>query len=182
MRKIMNIPIVGMRVLKTALAVFLCLVIANYMHAQQSTYAAIVAIVCMQKDWGNSIRAAIKRVVATLFGVAFGLFTFKSIEYMGLYNTIYARHAYTAIMMLLLVNALLILEKHDVTSVACIVFISVATINDQEIDAGFFAMIRMLDTFVGIGVSLIINITITDALTKKIEESYYKFIEKGLYK
>ena len=182
MRKIMNVPIAGMRVIKTALAVFLCLVIADYMHAQQSTYAAIVAIVCMQKDWGNSINESIKRIVATLFGVAFGFFTFKSIVWLGLYDSMYLRHAYTALMMIILVNVLLILEKHNVTSVACIVFISVSTIHDSNIVAGQFALTRMLDTFVGIGVSLIVNMTLTDSLIKWFENLYDQFTQGGLYK
>ncbi len=177
MRKIMNIPIAGMRVIKTALAVFLCLVIADFMNSPQYTYAAIVAIVCMQKDWDNSIDAAVKRIIATIFGIVFGYFTYKSIGWLNIQEYIYIRYGYTAVMMIFLVNILIILEKHDVTSVACIVFIGVATIHEAEMDAGHFAIVRMLDTFVGIGVSLIVNVTVTESIVRKV-----KGIHGKLYK
>lgn len=182
MRKVMNIPIAGMRVIKTALAVFFCLVISNYMNSQQYTYSAVVAIVCMQKDWGNSVNESGKRIVATLFGVGFGFFTFKSIEWMGIYDAVYLRYAYTALMMVLLINILLIIEKHNVTAVASIVFISVAAIRDPQIDAGVFALVRMIETFVGIGVSLIVNITITDEMTHRLESFYKKTKDRVLSK
>ena len=183
MRKVMNIPIAGMRVIKTALAVFLCLIISDFTNSQQFTYAAIVAIVCMQKDWGNSINESMKRIVATLFGVAFGYFTVISAGWMGILNAGVIRYAYSAFMMVLLINTLLIIEKHNVTAVASIVFISVASINDPHINPGHFALVRMVDTFVGIGVSLIVNITITDTeeLKRKLN-NFYQNKRKKVFK
>lgn len=163
MRMFHNIPIAGMRVIKTALAVFLCLSISHFTNSQQFVYASIVAIVCMQKDWENSMTAAGNRIVATLFGVAFGYFTYVSSGWLGILNMTTIRYAYIAVMLVLLVNTLLIIEKHNVTSVASIVFVSVASIQSEGHSAGQFALVRMIDTFVGIGVALLVNITITDS-------------------
>ena len=49
MKKFMNIPIPGMRIIKTALAVFLCFVIVALTGEQYSGYSAVVAIVCMNE-------------------------------------------------------------------------------------------------------------------------------------
>ena len=75
------------------------------------------------------------------------------------------------------------MEKHDVTSVASIVFISVASIKDPGIQAGHFALVRMVDTFVGIGVSLIVNITIADTEElKQMLNTFYENLKINMHK
>lgn len=173
----MNIPIPGMRVIKTAIAVFLCLVIVDMTGDQYSGYSAIVAIICMQKDWDNSINTSVNRVIGTVFGVAFGLVTFQLNFTLGFHSRGVIPYFVISVMMVFLMYTIILIEKKDVTAVACIIFLSVAAFNDPEMGVMYFAFRRMIDTFVGIGISLLVNITITEPGIKKVKAAGKKTLK-----
>lgn len=171
MKRIMNVPMPGMRMLKTALAVFLCFVIVALMGEQYSGYSAVVAIVCMQKDWGDSKRIAINRSIGTICGAGFGILTHKLLEWLNWYERLVLPYLIVCLMMLLLMMVIVSINKKDVTAVSCIIFLSVSILHDPKIDVWFFAIRRMVDTFVGIVVSLIINICLTEEFFSKFKRA-----------
>ncbi len=157
-----------MRVIKTALAVFLCLTIVGFLGEHYSGYSAIVAIVCMQKDLDNSVTMAINRSVGTLVGALFGVITYKLTLLLPTSTGYVAEYFIVACMMILLMVVIISLGKQAATAVTCIIFLSVAVLRNSEIDVWYFAFHRMVDTFIGIGISLLVNIMLT-------EETYEKF-------
>ncbi len=169
MKKFMNIPIPGMRIIKTALAVFLCFVIVALTGEQYSGYSAVVAIVCMQKDWGDSKRIAINRSIGTICGAGFGILTHKLLEWLNLFERPVLPYLLVSVMMILLMILIISINKQDVTAVSCIIFLSVAILRDPKVDVWFFAFRRMIDTFIGIGVSLIVNMGLTEEFFGKIK-------------
>ena len=62
-----KLPKIGMRIVKSALAVFVCLLI-DRLRGGMPFYAAIAAILCMQPDVANSLKTAANRVIGTLVG------------------------------------------------------------------------------------------------------------------
>ena len=134
MRKVRNIPVPGMRVIKTALAVFLCLTIVGMLGEHYSGYSAIVAIVCMQKDLDNSVTMAINRSVGTLVGAAFGVLTYKLMELLPANSGYVLPYLIVAAMMVLLMVVIISLGKQAATAVTCIIFLSVAVLRNSEID------------------------------------------------
>ena len=64
---------IGMRTIKTVTAVYLCFVIDNFRSGGVPFYAAIAAVLCVQKDIHSSIKAAKNREIATLIGGLFGM-------------------------------------------------------------------------------------------------------------
>lgn len=167
MRKVRNIPVPGMRVIKTALAVFLCLTIVGMLGEHYSGYSAIVAIVCMQKDLDNSVTMAINRSVGTLVGAAFGVLTYKLMEFLPANSGYVLPYLIVAVMMVLLMVVIISLGKQAATAVTCIIFLSVAVLRNSEIDVWYFVFHRMIDTFIGIGISLLVNITLTEETLEK---------------
>lgn len=63
----------GMRNLKTALAVFLCLLLSRYFSLEYPFYASIAAIFAMENTLTNSLLAGKNRIVGTIIGAGVGL-------------------------------------------------------------------------------------------------------------
>lgn len=172
MRKIMNIPVPGMRIVKTALAVFLCLAVVDFFGEHYSGYSAIVAIVCMQKDWENSLEIARNRSVGTVVGALFGVLTYKMIIFFDVHSHWFLSYMIVALMMIVLMIVIISINKHTVTAVTCIVFLSVAVLRDPSIEVWFFAFRRMIDTFVGIGISLMVNLILTEKFLLRLKNFF----------
>ena len=63
-----RLPRPGLRMLKSALAVFLCFLIDTLRGGGVPFYSAIAAILCMQPDVQGGLRVGLNRVVGTLIG------------------------------------------------------------------------------------------------------------------
>ena len=75
----LHLPHVGQRILKTTLAVFLCLLIyalRGFEGQDMPTEAAITAIICMQPYVQEAKTYALNRAVGTLIGAVWGLLLF----------------------------------------------------------------------------------------------------------
>lgn len=64
---------VGGRTLKTVVAVFLCLLTGIVMKPDTGFYAAIAAVLCVQRTSEDSFREAFNREVATVIGGICGI-------------------------------------------------------------------------------------------------------------
>lgn len=73
------IPLPGLRVIKTVIAVVLSSLFMRYVLDQTPFFACIGAVASMEKSISHSLRAALQRNTATvcggLLGIAFSLFT-----------------------------------------------------------------------------------------------------------
>ena len=67
-----NCPKIGGRTVKTVLAVYLCLLIGIVRKSDTAFYAAIAAVLCVQRTSKDSIREAFNREVATVIGGIWG--------------------------------------------------------------------------------------------------------------
>ena len=70
------LPPLGQRIVKTSVAVFLCLLVywlRGYRGQDMPTEAAITAIICMQPYVRDSRDYAVSRFTGTLIGVVWGL-------------------------------------------------------------------------------------------------------------
>ena len=77
-----NIPRVGMRVVKTALAVAICFFL-YVLRGEEGVpiFSTIAAIICMQPYAENSIQVSINRIIGTLLGAVFALLVLYLIQY-----------------------------------------------------------------------------------------------------
>ena len=73
-RKI-QLPRVGMRIVKSSIAVFLCFVFYSFFRSNGIIfYSQLAALWCIQPQWENTRSKALQRTVGTLTGAVFGLF------------------------------------------------------------------------------------------------------------
>lgn len=138
---------IGMRNIKTALAIFLCVAISRLLHLEYPFYAAIAAIISMESSVSNSFKAGKTRMMGTFVGAAVGL----------VFSLIRPESAlFSALGMIVVVFICNILNWNKSISIAGIVLMAIM-VNLRGDTPLHYSLNRILDTFIGIGVAVLVN-------------------------
>ena len=70
---------IGMRIIKTVVAVFLCGLLA-FLRDKSALYSMFAALFCVQKSTGKTIQSSINRVLGTLVGGVVGVLTVYAMD------------------------------------------------------------------------------------------------------
>ena len=158
LRKI-QLPYLGQRVVKTSVAVFLCLIfyyLRGYDEGTISAEAAISAIICMQPYVHDTREYAINRISGTLLGAFWG-FLFLLIVPMFPIQGI-PLYALMGLGTLISLYSAVVIRKPDTSGLAAIVFICVVIAYPQvefPLDQAFHRVLDVLvGTFIAIGVNV----------------------------
>lgn len=153
--KLFNLQPIGMRNIKTALSVFICVVVFAIMGPQfNPLFAAVAAIVCMGTSMENSVKTGWNRILGTIIGGLSGLFG------IFLCNVIPLGFAYVLIIplgtmgLIYLLNSL---EKPGAIIICTVVFISIMTTYPQELGSYVASFFRLLETGFGVIVAFLVN-------------------------
>lgn len=152
-----RLPKVGLRMIKSAAAVFLCLLLNMARQGQGAVfYSCIAAVLCMQQDNGSSIRVGMNRVVGTLIGGLAGMLLLAGEQRLHLQGTLI--HALlVSLGVLLIIYVTVLLNKKSASYISCVVFMSIVVSHVTDADPYLFAFNRILDTLIGIVVSFALN-------------------------
>ena len=155
-------PHIGQRILKTTIAVFICLLIywlRGYRGQNMPTEAAITAIICMQPYVQRTRDYAFSRLTGTLIGAAWGLLLLLLLLlFPVLGENVLSRYALMALGVMMSLYTSVLLRKPDCSSLAAIVFICIV-IAFPEIDQPLRrAMIRITGVLLGTLVAIAVNI------------------------
>jgi len=137
----------GMRNIKTAIAVVLCVLISRVLKLEYSFYAAIAAIISMGNTVTNSFRTGKNRMLGTLVGAGIG-FVCASI--------LPGNPILCGVGIIVVIYLCNLLKWSKSASIACIVFM-VIMVNLDGKDPFFYSINRILDTFIGIIVAVLVN-------------------------
>ncbi|MBU4541323.1 MAG: FUSC family protein [Acetobacterium sp.] len=153
--KLCHLPAIGMRNIKTVLAVFICVVVFAIMGPEfNPLVAAIAAVITMGPSIENSIETGWNRMLGTVFGgIAgmLGIFLANAIPYqfinvliipLGIMGLIY------------LCNNI---NKSGAIVITCVVFLILMTTHTQDKGTYMLAILRLLETAFGIIVAFLIN-------------------------
>lgn len=150
---------IGMRLIKTTAAVFLCLVI-RVLFRQGSTmfYGAIAAVMCMQPTTQKTIHAGVHRFIGTLAGAFVGFLVLEGSQYIPWYDP-YIHLLVIPGGMLLAAYGCVRLGRRDSVAICCIVYLSIVTNFDRTIaGTGVYVVTRIIDTGIGIAVATLVNL------------------------
>lgn len=145
--KLIKIKKIGMRTIKTALAVALSIATAQYLKLEYPFFAAIAALVSMETSVFESFNAGRNRMVGTIVGASTGLLAALVapnnviMSFLGIIVVIYI---------------LIILGANKSIVIACIVFCSIL-VNLNGKDPIYYSFDRILDTIIGISIATAIN-------------------------
>lgn len=150
---------VGLRIIKTSIAAFLCFVLSYFRGIYNPFYSVISAILCMQKDIRISKDVSINRIIGTLIGGIYGLLILLAFNYLPLDIHKLIEYFISSLALIPLIFITVKIKRPDATELACVVFLSIVISyrGDTANSALLYAVNRMIDTTIGIMVSLFVN-------------------------
>ncbi len=150
---------IGLRTVKTSLAVFLCLILQFVlpMDTMNTFYAAIAAVVVMRETAGESLEIGMYRFLGTLIG---GFMGFILINLQG-YIPYYKEGLYALIIpigVLICIYVCVLIKRDNAAVICCVVFLGIAldpTLNVEHTIS--YVFLRVFFTSVGIVVATLLN-------------------------
>lgn len=162
---------IGLRNIKTALAVVICMLIFKFIGGENPFYACIAAVICMKDTVSSSFTMGKNRLIGTVIGAIFGtIFIYILINLPPLDTYI---PFVTGVGIVLVIYTCNIFSKPGAVTIACIVFL-VIMVNYSGPQSYAYALNRSIDTAVGIIVAILVNKYVNPPKEKnaeKIEEA-----------
>lgn len=138
---------IGMRTIKTAISVFLCIIITRLVKLDNAFYAAIAAIISMESSITNSFKVGKNRMMGTIAGAAIGL----------VFALIQPGSAILCFLgIIVLISVCNMLNWNKAIPIAGVVFMAVM-VNLNGKNPFLYSTNRIIDTFIGIAVALAVN-------------------------
>ncbi|MGG7179093.1 FUSC family protein [Clostridium paraputrificum] len=149
-----ELPKIGLRNIKTALAVFICMILFQLSGGKNPFYACIAAVICMKDTVESTFTMGKNRLIGTLLG---GLLGVIAIYLIGLIPILHAANPLlTAIGIVLAIYCCNLINKPGAVTICCIVFIGIM-INYDGPTSYSYAIGRSIDTSIGIIIAILIN-------------------------
>lgn len=144
---------IGLRNIKTSLSVVLCILLFQGIHRPYPFYACIAAVICTQSTVDQSFKSGMDRLIGTAIGGFLGMFLCflqETIPFFVLHALL------TGIGIMLTIFICNAIGRNGACSIGCIVISAIMT-NLKDVPYTLYAFNRMLDTFIGIIIALLIN-------------------------
>ncbi|MDU4698814.1 MAG: aromatic acid exporter family protein [Paenibacillus sp.] len=142
---------IGLRNLKTGLAICLCVIVAALMRLEYPFYAAIATIISMENSVTNSFTAGKHRTMGTFVGAIVGA-GFAMIEP--------GNAVYCALGVIVVIYVCNLLKWNKSISIGCIVFLAIMLNLQPGESPIFYGINRITDTLIGIAVAVIVNLVV----------------------
>lgn len=147
----------GLRMVKTGVAVLLCLVASILLHRENAFYSCIAAVICMQPTTEKSLHAGIHRFIGTLCGGFVGFLLLEASRLIPQYYT-WAYVLVIPVFLLLAIYLTNLLGRRESAAICCIVFLNIATNLDRGIQNSLlYVADRVIDTGIGIVLAVLVN-------------------------
>ncbi|OAB71327.1 FUSC family protein [Paenibacillus crassostreae] len=136
-----------MRNIKTAIAILVCLIIANLLKLEYPFYVTIATVISMENSVTNSFTAGKNRIMGTLLGAGIGLF-FATLDPENV--------LLCALGIILVIYGCNLLKWNKSISIASIVFLAIMLNLDGDTPL-YYSLNRIIDTLIGVGVAIVVN-------------------------
>ena len=138
-------PKIGLRMIKTSIAVFLCFLIYVLRNEQGIVfYSCIAAVLC--------------RMEGTIIGGVIGMLTLVFMKYVFVNDNKLFCYLFISLMIIPTIYTTIWLKKPSASYISCVVFLSITVSHGADGNPYMFALMRMLDTFIGILVAYAVNL------------------------
>lgn len=148
---------IGMRIVKTVIAVFVCGLLA-YLRGESGFYSMIAAVVCVQNSTGKTVESSVNRMLGTLIGGVAGVLVVYALDLLGILYIELARYAVLALILIPIIEFCLVIKKPACAAMACMVFLCV-TVNHSVGDSpAIYSIQRLFETLVGVAVACAVDV------------------------
>lgn len=158
--KKVRIPSIGMRIIKSAIAVALCLLIDMLRNGSGMVfYSMLAALWCIQMYRSNTISNAIQRTVGTIAGAVYGLIYILGYPYIirGVGHNFLIEAICLFVSIVLVLYTTVLIKKKQASYFSCVVFLSIVINHIGDVNPYSFVWNRFLDTMIGIVIGILIN-------------------------
>lgn len=142
---------IGMRTVKTVLAVFISGVI-GWVIGQPPIFSMFAAILCIQNKTDDTIKSAYNRVIGTIVGGTYAVSLVYFTWLLGIPQKSLVNYTLISFMILPVIFTTLYIRKPTTSSLSCIVFVAITLTEYHTINPLFSAVWRTIDTLIGIGI------------------------------
>lgn len=158
--KRLEIPPLGMRIIKSAIAVGLCYIVAMFREGNGIVfYSQLAALWCMQHYVKNSLNSAKQRTVGTIIGALYALVVIlvgnelhiSPEEHSIIYSIV------VTLMIIVVIYTTVFINKRQASYFSCVVFLSIVVNHLADQNPYLFVWNRFLDTMIGIIIGLGVN-------------------------
>ena len=176
MRKIeiSQLPNLGLRNIKTALSIALCVLLYYVIERDGALLATIAALICMQDSVEKSVREGANRMIGTVLG-AFesNVAVWLGLIFLGIVIFIYLCNLF---------------KIRDSIIIGCVVFLIIVLEAETKMSPLLYSIHRVLDTFIGIIIAVMVNYFLFRpkpervALEANLADMEYRIIKAGKQK
>ena len=156
-----QLPPLGMRIIKSAIGVFLCYVIDIFRNGHGIVFYSQLAVLwCMQEYKEDTISKAKQRILGTLIGAVYGLIILLVAPFLHMKNSVIGDVIWAAFISLFIVVILystVVVNKKQASYFSCVVFLSIVVNHLTDANPFLFVWNRVLDTLIGIGLGVLVN-------------------------
>lgn len=160
-----SVPKIGMRIIKSAVAVFLCYIV-NYFRGEDGIvfYSQLSALWCIQSYISTTKKNAAQRIVGTFVGAGFGLIVLLLLGYIKKVHGVNDFWLYgiqavlTSLSIVYILYVTVVIKKKQASYFSCVVFLSIVVIHAADANPYFFTFNRFFDTMIGIVIGVAVNL------------------------
>ncbi len=150
-------PQIGMRNVKTAVSVLICLFLSALLRRHSAFYACIAAVMCIQPSYDKTLRYGLNRFIGTVIGGTVGYFVLELSLLLPSTWWCFKFFLY-AVCIILLIYICGLIRRAGSSAICCIVFLSIVTNVDRGIqDTLLYVVNRVIDTTIGIAVAMAVD-------------------------
>ena len=141
---------IGMRIIKTVVAVFLCGLLA-FLRDKSALYSMFAALFCIQRSAGKTIESSINRVLGTLVGGVAGVLTVYSMDTLNILHIDLLRYLLLSLLLIPIIEFALFIKKPDIAGTACMVVMCLVV--DPGDKPAVYSIERLFETSVGVALA-----------------------------
>ncbi|GIM27756.1 hypothetical protein CPJCM30710_04220 [Clostridium polyendosporum] len=148
-----ELPQIGLRNIKTAISVFLCIVLFQALDRPYPFYACIAAVMCTKETVAITYKASFDRMIGSILGGFMGMILIIISSHIN-FSTI--ESFMSGIGIVIVIYMCNLIKRPGACPISCIVLLSITT-TAHDSTPYLYALNRVIDTFIGIIITIIIN-------------------------
>lgn len=153
-----------MRILKSAVGVFLCFLINIFRNGEGIVFYSQLAVLWCMQDYVSETKAKAKqRTIGTVCGAVYGLLVLVLFQKVSVFfsNSLLEKELFSAVVVSLFIIVIIyttvILNKRQAAYFSCVVFLSIVVNHVTDVNPYLFVWNRFLDTMIGILLGVFVN-------------------------
>lgn len=143
---------IGMRNIKTALSVGICILFFQLIGISDGIQAAFAAIICMKSSLQNSVQTGIERIIGTVIGAILGVLALLLND-----SIPYQISTLVAIIGVVFIIYLCNVFKAQASTVISLVVFLIILIGEKNIPPVYYGIMRLIETVFGIIIAYLVN-------------------------